>query len=159
MKNIYEVLEELKIDYKKYEHKAVMNVMEADEVYDKLNYNGQRCKNLFLRNAKGKKHFLFVTDAHKQMNIAELGEFLGERLSFASPERLKKYLNSEKGRVSLLNLINDENHEVILILDREVVESEKAGFHPENNKATLVITQEEIQKFIKYCKNETIIYQ
>jgi len=157
--NIYEVLKELNINYQKYEHKAVFNVAEADEVYNELDFKGQRCKNLFLRNAKGKKHFLFVIDAHKQADLAELGEFLGERLSFASPERLEKYLGTTRGSVSLLNLINDENHEVILISDKEVAEAEKAGFHPENNESTLILGKQGIQKFIEYCGNEVIIYQ
>jgi len=157
--NIYKILKELDIDYKKFEHKAVMNVMEADEVYNNLDIDFQRCKNLFLRNAKGKKHFLFVTDAHKEMNLKELGDFLEERLSFASPERLKKYLNSEKGRVSLLNLIDDENHEIILILDKSIAEAEKAGFHPNTNEATLIIDNEGMNKFIEYCGNKVVIYE
>ena len=158
MKNIYEVLKELDIDYKKYDHEAVMNVMEADAEYEKIGLEGTRCKNLFLRNAKGKKHFLFVTEAHKEMNLAELGEFLDERLSFASPERLEKYLGSERGRVSLLNLINDENHEVILVLDKEIAKAQKVGFHPETNEATLTLDKEGIQKFIENMENKVIIY-
>ena len=158
MKNIYKILKEINIDYKKYDHKAVMNVAEADEVYNKLDIDFQRCKNLFLRNAKGKKHFLFVTDAHKQVNLKELGEFLGERLSFASPERLEKYLKTQRGSVSLLNLINDENNEVVLILDREVAEAEKAGFHPDSNEATLILGKESIQKFIEYSQNKVVSY-
>lgn len=158
-KNIYQILKELEIDYKKYEHQPVINVMEADKEYEKIGLEGTCCKNLFLRNAKGKKHFLFVTEAHKEMNLAKLGEFLGERLSFASPERLEKYLKTTRGSVSLLNLINDENHEVILVLDREVAEAKKAGFHPDNNSTTLMINNEGIHKFIEHCGNEVIIYK
>jgi len=47
MKNIYKILKEINIDYKKYDHKAVMNVAEADEVYNKLDIDFQRCKNFF----------------------------------------------------------------------------------------------------------------
>ncbi|MBU4536739.1 prolyl-tRNA synthetase associated domain-containing protein [Patescibacteria group bacterium] len=157
--NIYETLKDLNISYQKYEHKPVINVMEADAEYEKIGLESTRCKNLFLRNAKGKKHFLFVTEAHKEMNLQELGEFLEEKLSFASPERLKKYLNSERGRVSLLNLVNDENHEVILVLDREVAEAEKANFHPDSNEVTLVINKEGIQKFIETMRNEVVVYE
>lgn len=158
-KNIYETLKDLNIDFKKYEHQPVINVTEADAEYEKIGLEGTRCKNLFLRNAKGKKHFLFVTEAHKTANLQEIGEFLDERLSFASPERLEKYLKTQRGSVSLLNLINDENHEVILVLDREVAEAEKAGFHPDNNDTTLMINNAEIHKFIEYCKNEVIVYR
>ncbi|MCK4918540.1 MAG: prolyl-tRNA synthetase associated domain-containing protein [Candidatus Pacebacteria bacterium] len=159
MKDIYKILKDLNIDFEKYEHPPVINAEEADIEYKKLGLDGTRCKNLFLRDRKGKKHFLFVTEAHKEMNLEELGEFLGEkRLGFASPERLEKYLKTKRGSVSLLNLINDENHEVILIVDREVFEAEKASFHPDNNKTTLMINNEGIHKFIKYCGNELIIY-
>ncbi len=40
MKNIYEVLWELDIDYKKYEHRAVVNVEEADVVQKELDILG-----------------------------------------------------------------------------------------------------------------------
>lgn len=156
---IYEKLKELEIEYQEYKHPAVFNVEEADKAYDELKIDALRCKNLFLRNAKGKKHFLYITEAHKTANLKELGGFLNERLSFASPERLEKYLKIKRGSVSLLNLINNENKDVILVLSKDVAEAEKVAFHPNTNEATLVLKNEDIHKFIKDCGNDVIIYE
>ena len=72
----------------RHEHPAVMTVEESERLVPKL--PGARTKNLFLRDRKGKRHFL-VTAAHdKAVRLDALGELLGAgRLSFASPERLQ----------------------------------------------------------------------
>lgn len=60
MKDIYEVLEDLEIEYQQYDHPAVYTVEEAEK-YDRG--NGAHSKNLFLRNKKGNKHYLVVLKA------------------------------------------------------------------------------------------------
>ena len=48
------------------------------------------CKNLFLRNQKGSRHFLVVLAITRRADLAALGDLFGERkLGFASPERLR----------------------------------------------------------------------
>lgn len=88
-------LKEKGIPFHWVEHKAVYTIEEMEELG--LEKMEETAKNLFLRDQKGKCHFLVVIRADKQVNLKELGEKLGGvRLSFASEERLEKYLGLKK---------------------------------------------------------------
>ncbi len=153
MLNIYQVLDELGVPYEKYDHPPVYTVAEADRLRGEL--PGGQTKNLFLRNKKGKKHYLLVTESDKQVDLKRLREQCGERaLSFASPQRLEKYLGVTPGAVSPLGLIHDVNREVIVLLDRDLLRHQALGFHPNVNSATLVIPTEGFQRFLAHCGND-----
>ena len=83
-------LDEKGLQYEWIEHEAVYTI--EDMVRLGLEENKDVAKNLFLRDQKGKRHFLVVIRADKQANLKELGEKLGiGKLSYASEERLEKY--------------------------------------------------------------------
>jgi len=153
-KQLKKILEDLKIEYQLFEHPPVHTVEEAEPYWS--NIEATHCKNLFLRNGKGSKHYLIVTEHSKKLSIKKLEEILNEKLSFASPERLKKYLNLEPGSVSPFGLINDISKNVKLLVDSDLQQAEKLGFHPNTNMATLVITLSAFQKFINWSANEFI---
>ena len=45
------------------------------------------CKNLFLRNQKGTKHYLVIVNASKKVDLRAVAEQIGDgKLSFASPD-------------------------------------------------------------------------
>ena len=100
-------LEEKKLPFEWVEHKAVFTIEEMEELG--LESMDEIAKNLFLRDQKGKRHFLVGVKGEKQVNLKELGEKLGTKLSFASEERLVKYLGVQKGSVTPLGVLNDEN--------------------------------------------------
>lgn len=62
---VYAVLKELKIPFKKYEHNQIFTIEEANKL--EINIEGQHCKNLFLRNRKGNKHYLVIVDEWKKV--------------------------------------------------------------------------------------------
>jgi Ala-tRNA(Pro) deacylase len=152
MNSVYEVLDGLGIEYEKIEHEPVFTVEEADKVEGLI--DGAQCKNLFLRDQKGKKHFLVIAEAHERVDLSGLGKKLGEKLSFASPERLKKYLGLEPGSVSVFGVINDEKKEVKVFISNTLLKYEKISFHPNVNSATLVISREDFKKFLSESGNE-----
>lgn len=156
MKDIYKVLKELKIDFKEYQHQAVFTVEEALE--HKGDIDGAKIKNLFLRNKKGDKHFLFITDAFKDIDLRKLSAITGERkLGFASAERLQKYLGLNPGSVSPFGIINDMNKEVAIFLDKELLEkNDKLNFHPNINTATIQISKDDFFKFLNWAGNEVL---
>ena len=96
-KIVFDALEALSIPYEVWEHPAVYTIEEMDALG--LPDPEVVLKNLFLRDAKGKQHFLVVLRKDKQADLRALGERLGTRLSFASEERLAQYLGLEKGDV------------------------------------------------------------
>lgn len=157
MKNIYNILKKLSIKYEKHEHPAVFTVEEAEKYY--INIKGSHNKSLFLRNKNGERYFLVITIGAKRLNLKELASFLNEqKLSFGSPEKLKEYLDLTPGSVSPFGLINDVNKKVEVIVDQEMMEFDKQGYHPNINTATLVISTSDFKKFLDWTKNK-IIYK
>ena len=79
---------------------------------------GTLCKNLFLRDSKGKRHFLITADEKTKVDLKALGRQLGAgTLSFASEERLEKYLGVKQGSVTPFALMNDTEHAVEFFID------------------------------------------
>lgn len=151
---VYRTLEKLNISYNIFTHPAMNTIAELE----KYNVEGDRikhCKNLFLRNSKGDKHFLVITEPDKRTDTRSLARQIeSTRLSFASPERLKKYLGLEPGAVSPFGLINDKNKEVEVLIDKDLMARDKITFHPNINTASVTITYEDFQKYIKWCNNK-----
>ena len=152
MKDIYTLLKEFGIRYEKYEHPAVFTVEEAEK-YERG--SGVHSKNLFLRNKKGNRYYLVVLKASKRINLKDLETRLQETgLSFASSERMMKYLSLTPGSVSPFGLINDTNKEVQVIVDKDLFTFDKQGFHPNSNTATLVISSDDFKKFLEWTTNK-----
>ncbi|MFL0249962.1 prolyl-tRNA synthetase associated domain-containing protein [Clostridium neuense] len=152
---LYDILESLKIEYVRYEHKAVYTVEEADKL--KINIKGKLCKNLFLKNSKGDTHYLFVLEETKRADLKLLSKQIGSsRLSFASEERLAKYLDLKKGAVTPFGIINDKESSVIILIDKDLVGDHLVNFHPNVNTATIGVLYEDFEKFIKWHGNKFI---
>jgi len=95
---VFERLNALNIKYEVVNHPAVFTIEEMDSLG--ITLNGDVCKNLFLRDEKGKRHFLVVLSKDKKADLKNIQKQLGStRLSFASAERLEKYLKLKKGEV------------------------------------------------------------
>lgn len=152
-KKVFDYLDELQISYRLHRHPAVYTVPEAERLCGDI--EGIHCKNLFLKNGKGNLHYLVVMKNSKRLDINKLSEDIGVgKLSFASEQRLEKYLGLEAGSVSPFGIINDVNKEVEVIIDEELTkEGELVNFHPNVNTATLTISTEDFQCFLKKSGN------
>ena len=151
---VLEKLKEINIKYKLVEHTPVYTIEEMDalgEIFD----NAKICKNLFLRDQKGKRHFLIVVPEEKRVPLSEIPEKIGStRLSFASEERLMKYLKLTPGSVTPLAVINDEENEVEVFLDEDLKKEKLLGVHPCENTSTVIITVKYLEKYIESCNNK-----
>lgn len=144
-KAVVDALDALDISFEITEHPPVYTIEEMDSLGVTL--NGDVVKNLFLRDAKGKRHFLVVLDKDKRADLKTLQEQLGcTKLSFASEERLEKHLNLSKGAVTPLGILNDSQGAVELVFDRDLTGRERLGVHPNENTATLWISFEDLKK-------------
>ena len=151
-KRVYDVLDELGISYIRHEHPPVYTVEEAEKQWTET--IGAHCKNLFLRNKKGNRHYLVILEASKVANLKSLNNLLGEdRLSFASENRLMKYLDLETGAVSAFGLINDKENHVKVVIDEDLKRAEAVNFHPNVNTATVGISFPDFEKFLAWCGN------
>lgn len=141
-------LEKRGIPFSWVEHEAVYTIEEMEKLG--LEKMEEMAKNLFLRDQKGKNHFLVVIRADKQANLKELGEQLGGvRLSFASEERLEKYLGLKKGAVTPLGILNDTACAVKVFLDKDFVEKGEMGVHPNDNTASVYLKTADLMQMIK----------
>jgi Ala-tRNA(Pro) deacylase len=155
-KRVYEALEGLGIPYVRRKHPPVATVAEAVEYWKGL--PGALCKNLFVRNKPGKRHYLIVAEHLKPLDLLAISHTLGDsRLSFASDERMKRCIGLHPGEVSPFGLLYDEKHEVIVVLDKELTQAESVNFHPNVNTATLTISTADLLKFLKSLGNRVVI--
>ena len=155
MKDVLDLLDSKNIKYELVEHEEVHTIEDMQELG--LLDKGYVCKNLFLRNANGKMHFVLSCHHEKEVKIDELAKKIGStRLSFGSPERLEKYLKLENGYVSPFGVINDESTSVIFIFDRELQNKDRVGFHPNTNKATVYLPFNDVKKIIEDHGNDVV---
>ena len=149
---VVERLAELGISYERHEHPPVATVEEAEAHWAGI--DSTHCKNLFLRNQKGNRHYLVVLVHSKKADLRKVAEQIGDgKLSFASPERLMAHLGLTPGSVSPFGLINDREHAVRVVLDRDLEAAARFSFHPNVNTATYVVSAEDFEKFLAACGN------
>jgi len=136
------------IPFQRFDHPAVFTCEQAERIAPPM--PGTHTKNLFLRDRKGARHLLVVVGYEKNVDLKALTALIGvDKLSFASPERLKTYLGVEPGAVSLLGLVNDAGHAVEVIFDEAVWRADAVLCHPLVNTATLVIPHGGIEEFLR----------
>jgi Ala-tRNA(Pro) deacylase len=141
------LLDELAISYDRYDHAPVNTCEEAELAVPSV--DAVQTKNLFLRDKRGRRHILLVTSCEKSVDLKAFRERCGaDHLSFASPERLAKYLGVEPGSVTVLGLFVDSERAVELYVDADVWRAARWRCHPMVNSATLVLTREDIEVFL-----------
>ena len=114
----------------------------------------KHCKNLFFRNHKGNRHYLVCFDCERNLAIHDLEHRLRQgKLSFASEQRMERWLGLRPGSVSPFGLINDPARHVHLFLDANLQRLPAYSFHPNDNRATVVISREEFLHYLAAIGN------
>jgi Ala-tRNA(Pro) deacylase len=145
-------LDQHQISYEIYEHPPTPTVEEALPYWKDI--KAAHCKNLFFRNHKGNRHYLVILDHRRQLNIHDLEQRLKQgKISFASPQRMEKYLGLAPGSVSVFGIINDHENHVHLFIDQALQSATHISFHPNQNNATLVISFASFQRFLESSGN------
>jgi Ala-tRNA(Pro) deacylase len=142
---LFDRLQVLGISHHTVEHPPVFTVEEAKAL--RGNLPGHHIKNLFLRNKK-EEMWLVVALEDRAVDLKRLGDVLGAgRLSFGSPDRLRRHLGVEPGSVTPLALINDPAHDVRLALDRGLAQGGPVNAHPLVNTMTSALAAEALLRF------------
>ena len=138
-------LDSLGLGHRTVSHPPVFTVEQAKAHRGVL--PGHHIKNLFLRNKK-EEMWLVVALEDRTIDLKWLGEALGAgRLSFGSPERLRRHLGVEPGSVTPLALINDTGHRVRLALDRGLEGDGPINAHPLTNTMTTALSLADFRRF------------
>lgn len=136
------------IEYEIEDHPAVYTIEDMEVLG--ITLRGEIPKNLFLRDASGKRHFLLTLQKDKTADLKAIREKLGtSALSFASEERLMRCLKLTKGAVSPLGILNDTEGRVEFVLDKDLKDRERLGIHPNDNTATLWLSFESLKEVMK----------
>lgn len=150
---LYQLLEELDISFEYHEHPPAPTIEIAIQYWKDID-NTTHCKNLFFRNHKGNKHYLVIFDHRQSLAIHDLERLLKQgKLTFASEQRMQKYLGLKPGSVSPFGLVHDDEHHVHLFLDENLGQNPKISFHPNDNRASLVIQFTDFIKFLESMGN------
>lgn len=144
---VIECLQALGIAFDRHEHPPVFTVGEAEAHWAGI--DATHCKNLFLRNQKGDRHYLVIAAHHKRADLRHVADQIGEgKLSFASPARLMKHLGLTPGSISPFGLLNDPARHVRVLLDADLKQASRVSFHPNENTATLVLAFADFERFL-----------
>jgi len=149
---VYEALKHLNIPFEYIEHPPAPTIEIAMQYWK--NQDAQHCKNLFFRNHKGNRHYLVILNCMKQMAIHDIEKLLKQgKLTFASEQRMQKYLGLKPGSVSPFGLIYDTDNHVHVFIDEDLKNCKKISFHPNLNTASLIIAFNDFIKFMNYTGN------
>jgi Ala-tRNA(Pro) deacylase len=140
-------LEALGIEYERYAHPAIATGDEGLVHWEGI--DAVHCKNLFLRNQKGSRHYLVILPVTKRADLRRVANQIGDgKLSFASADRLLRYLGVTPGSVSPFGLIHDRDHHVRVCLDRDLKLAPRISFHPNINTRTVVLPFADFERFL-----------
>mgnify|MGYP002623726161 CR=1 FL=1 len=167
---VFAFLREHGIPFTCYEHPEGRTIGEARRWW--RDDGSVHCKNIFMRNHKGSQHYLICFHCDRDLDIHDLearlkaalqaqGKPSCGKLSFASPERMMRYLGVEPGSVSPFGLINDVAHHVHLFLDAALLddrsyphpEHKTLSFHPNDCRGTVVIALEDFERYLAIVGN------
>lgn len=148
IEQVRKALEEMNIPFEKVDHPAAVTTEEADAYIEGL--PGVRTKTLFLTNKKKTEVLMVIMDDDKRMDMKKLAERIGQKqIKFGSPELLFEKLGLEPGIVSLFGLLNNNDHDVKVYLDKEMLTESKVTFFANTNTQTVFLKMDDMYKFIK----------
>ena len=150
---VYKLLDKLNIEYTKIEHPPLFTC-EDNEKYN-IKFDAVVCKNLFIRNSNKSQYYLVSLLLEKRVDLKSLQMLLEEkRLSFGNENVLEEKLGIKSGAVSIFNIINLKDNDIIFVLDEEILKYEKVGFHPNINTETVIFNPKEITKILEFYNVE-----
>ncbi len=147
---ILNLLDKLGVEYKNYEHLPAFTCEDAKWI----DIPWKRVKSLFLRNKNASRYYMVVIEDSKRFDSNKFRKLVWEnKISFASEERMVNKIWVKPWHVSPFALINNEEHDVIVIFDKSLKWCE-IGFHPWQNDNTTVLNLDDVEKFLTELGNE-----
>ena len=147
--DLFARLDALGIAHQTYTHPPVFTVAEAVALRGQL--PGGHCKSLFLKDKKGGL-WLVVALEERRVDLKRLADALGApRFSFGNADLLYQVLGVRPGSVTPFALINDAEHRVAVVLDKEMLAHDPLNYHPLENDRTTAIAPADLLRFMAAC--------
>ena len=146
--NVIKKLKELNIEYELVEHEPALTTEQADEFIEGI--EGVRTKTMFLTNKKKKNFYMVIMDDSKMMDMDKFKEMVDEKkVKMASEESLYEKMMLPPGVVSPFGLLNNEDKDIRVYIDKEIVGEDRMSFHPNTNEKTIFVKTEDLFKFLE----------
>ena len=145
---VKEYLNTLGIQFKIVEHEPAYTTEEADKYIE--GHDGVRTKTMFICNKKKTNYYMIIMDDSKRLDMNKFKEIVSEKqIKMASEEALKEKLGIEPGMVSPFGLLNNDEKDVKIYMDKQIITEEIMTFHPNDNTKTLFITTKDLFKYFE----------
>ena len=146
---VYELLDKLNIEHTVVNHPPLFTHEDAKKYNIKL--DAVICKSLFIRNKDKSQYYIFALPIEKKIDLKLAQKLLEEtRLSFGDENALQEKLGVKSGSVSIFNVINMKEKDIIFVLDEDILNCEKVAFHPNTNTLTVMFNPKEIHKIFEF---------
>ena len=143
---VFKELDKMGIKYEVVEHPPALTTQEADDYIE--GKEGVRSKTMFMSDKKKRNFYLLILDDAKRLDIKKIGELIGEKsLRLGNEENLKNKMNLQFGVVSPFGLLNNNEKDIKVYIDKELLNEEIITFHPNENTATIFIKMNDMFKF------------
>lgn len=145
---VKEYLNSIGIEFKIVEHEPAYTTEEADKYIE--GHDGVRTKTMFICNKKKTNYYMIIMDDSKRLDMNKFKEIVSEKqMKMASEEALKEKLGIEPGMVSPFGLLNNDEKDVKIYMDKQIITEEIMTFHPNDNTKTLFITTKDLFKYFE----------
>jgi Ala-tRNA(Pro) deacylase len=153
MKNkIFEILNDLNINYKNYEHQPVHSVLDCKWI----DIPWQRVKSLLIRNKKWTNFYMIVLWEDKKLETNKVREIFDDsKMSFFEEELMMEKIWLKPGSVSPFALINNKDKDIKVVFDK-TLKWVLIGFHPLQNDNTVVLQMDDVEKFLDHLGFEYV---
>ncbi len=150
--HLYEIVEnklkELNIEFQLVEHEPAVTTELADKFIEGI--EGVRTKTMFLTNKKKTAWYLLIMDDAKRLDMGKFGEIAGAKgIKMASADSLLAKMQLPPGVVSPFGLLNNEEKDIQVFIDREIINEARMSFHPNTNEKTLFIQTPDLLRYLE----------
>lgn len=155
----FELLETLGIEYDRVSSEPADTMEKCVAVGDVLGV--PLCKNLFLCNRQKTQFYLLCMGGDKPFHTKDLSHQIGSaRLSFAPEDALWELMHCTPGSATILGLMNDKEHQVRLLMEREVYDAPYISCHPCICTSSLKLkTEDVLRKFLPHTGHEVTVVE
>ncbi len=151
---LIQILKNLQIDFKQYEHKAVFT---CDECHDVDVWEDVHVKSLLVTDDKKTKLYMVVLPENFRLNTNQFAKVLGhKKLSFVSPETMESAIWVTPGSVSPFALLHNTEKNIPLYLESSL-KGKRLGFHPLRNTSTITTNLDDLETFFRH-QNISFMY-
>lgn len=155
--DLFQLFDDLGIKTSTFRHPPLYTVEDSQALRGEI--PGCHCKNLFLKDKKG-NFILAVLAEERRLDMKALhksDQLSVGRLSFASAGWMTEILGITPGSVTPFSIINVTRPDLIVVLDKGMLEHEYLNYHPLHNEATTNIYRDDLIKFIEHFGFKPII--